>query len=166
MKQIIKNLYGNANGFSLVELIIVMVVAGIVIAASGLMINQANQGSKQGKALHRLLADIRFAQETAVAQNTSVNFTVSGNNYNATYTATPSVYLISPISGGNLNVQMNSGDYSGVSITSTNLGGGLTFNRIGEPLMGGANIQITVTVATLTGGRSVMINPAGYTFIQ
>jgi prepilin-type N-terminal cleavage/methylation domain-containing protein len=154
-------------GFSMVELIVVTVVAGIMLGAATMMINTSDQNSNQGKALHRLLSDARFAQETAVGQNRSVDFSVntSSNSYSATYTGT-STFITSPISGDNLYVLMNSGDYGNVSITSTGLSGVLTFNRVGEPLIGTVNIQSTLAIATLTGGRSVMINPAGYTYIQ
>jgi len=151
-------------GFSLLEMVVVMVVGGIVIAAMGLTIRTADRNSKEGSALHRMLTDLRYAQEVAVAENRQVDFTVSAgdNAYYVTYAS--GGFLSNPMGGYSMYVRMNYDQYKGVNITYGT--GTLSFSRTGEPRFSGAFLSSAQIVATLNNHRSIRINPQGYSFIQ
>ncbi len=154
------------DGFSMIELIVAMVMGGIILSATGVAIQTADRNSKAGAALHRMLSDVRFAQETAMGQNRDVLFTVSTTSSGYTATYTDGSLIPTPMKSTGLAVTLNTADYKGILITATGLSNALTFAQNGDASIGGAPLTSNVVIATLTGSRSLMINPAGYTYIQ
>jgi len=154
------------DGYSMIELIVAIVVGGIILSATGVSIQRADRNSKAGSALHRMLSDVRFSQETAMGQNRNVFFTINTSNSSYRATFSDGSLIPTPMKSTGLAVFLNTAEYKGVLITATGLGGALTFAQNGDPSIGGSPLTSNVVIATLTGSRSLMINAAGYTFIQ
>ncbi len=153
-------------GFTLVELVIVMVVSGILVLGVTVSIGRIDEDSRLAVTAGRALADLRYAQEKAMAEQKEVNFWVSNSNtYWATYQATGSPVLSSLQEP--LQVQLNQGDSRGVVITSTDLGGSrLSFNLDGIPLLNGSPLSNQLTVMVLNGKINIVLYPSGYSVIN
>lgn len=167
MKGAKKKNFWTRSGFSLVELVIVMVVSGILLAGVTVSIGRIDQDSRLTVAANKALADLRYAQEKAIAEQREVNFWVNqgSNRYWATYDGSGSpVYssLNQP-----LQVQLNQGESKGVVITSTQVGGSrLSFNSDGLPLLNGSPLTNQITVMYLNNRMNIVLFPSGYSVIN
>ncbi len=136
-----------SSGFSLIELVMVIVLLGIVMAAVVPKLRNPTDFSLEGSA-SMIVADIRNAQELAMATHDDKNvvFTLNGASYTVE-TESDSVFRTVDLP-------------SGVTITSADVT--FTFNPLGEPTVGGgSSVTIssgvnskTVTVGNYTGRAS------------
>ena len=124
-------------GFTMVELVIVLAVMGALIGTFSLTLGNINEQSRLTTAAGTALSDLRYSQEVAMTERREVNFNVyaSSNMYYASYQAT-GAGIVSPLNASRpLYVTLNYGDSKGVTITSSGLGGRLSFNSDGLPLI-------------------------------
>lgn len=136
-----------SSGFSLIELVMVIVLIGIVMAVVVPKLRNTTDFSLEGSA-SMVVADIRNAQELAMATHDDKNvvFTLNGASYTVE-TEIDSVFRTVDLP-------------SGVTITSADVT--FTFNPLGEPTAGGgSSVTIsasgnskTVTVGSYTGRAS------------
>lgn len=155
------------SGFSLVELVIVMVVSGILLLGVTVSIGRIDEDSRLAVTAGRALADLRYAQEKAMAEQREVNFWVNqgSNRYWSTYQATGNPVLSSLQEP--LQVQLNQGDSRGVVITSTGLGGSrLSFNSDGVPLLNGSPLTTQLSVMLLNNKINIVLFPSGFSVIN
>ncbi|MDM7925003.1 MAG: type II secretion system protein [bacterium] len=156
-------------GFSLVEIIVVLTVLGVVAAAAGLGFRAINEKSRIAVAASNALSDLRYAQETAMTERQDVTFTVNSgtNSYSAAYSASGAL-LKSPLKPTeSLNVTLGVKETKGVSITAANAS--ITFNPDGipySPYPSGGDLAGAVTIMTLNGEMSVVLQPSGYSEVQ
>ena len=68
-------------GFTLLELLIVLVIIGVVIGAVALSIHNSDSGQKVRSAANILRARLLFAEQQAVVQSTTIGFAVSQQGY-------------------------------------------------------------------------------------
>lgn len=160
-------LFRDAGGFSLAELIIIIVVMGILAAAVGLTINSVNEDSRISVAANNALSDLRYSQEIAMAERKDVNFTVSAgtNTYSATYQSTGLYLKSSQDQSKNMTVTLNSGDTKGVSM-SAGYSGSITFDSDGIPYAGATELTAPLTLMTLNGKMSLVLLPSGFAQIE
>jgi prepilin-type N-terminal cleavage/methylation domain-containing protein len=156
-------------GFTLPELIIVIVMLGVLGVVGSLMIRSVNEKSHLAVASANALSDLRYAQETAMAERRDVQFIVNtgANSYSAVYAATGAP-LKSPMKQDvGMTVVLGTDETSGVSITE-----GLAsviFNPDGVPYTSypaGLDLAAPVTVMTLNSKNSVVLQPSGFSEIQ
>jgi prepilin-type N-terminal cleavage/methylation domain-containing protein len=136
----------NFKGFTLIEVIAVMVIVGILVATVLPRIDfgaTSSRASADGAA-YMIGSDIRYAQEFAMANRISKSIIFT--NGSSTYTFSPSSTGMDP--SGQLQ---SIGATIGTTVT-------FTFNSLGEPTAGGGN---TVTVSS--GGQSKTITVSNYT---
>ncbi|MBI5428694.1 MAG: prepilin-type N-terminal cleavage/methylation domain-containing protein [Nitrospinae bacterium] len=134
----------NENGFSLIEMISVILVMGIVAAVVYPSFNISGIGSSTGAAI--VETDIRFVQELAMSRNPSTTGEIG-----ITFTAGQSSYTLTDPAGMYTQTRALP---DGTTITQ---GGTISFNKYGEPEIGGSSIDIKIsdsgTIKTITVER-------------
>ena len=70
-----------ANGFTLIEILVVLVIIGIVVAAATLAISKFPRGQDARTTANILRARLLAAEEQAVVQSVSLGFAVSQTGY-------------------------------------------------------------------------------------
>lgn len=153
------------KGFTLLELLITIVVAGILLAIAMPAFNSFVQNDRDSTQINTLVSSLNYARSEAVRRNTSAGVEVcpsgGGNvcNVGATWSqgivvydldptdATPWLQLIPAFSGGNV-------------LTATGGGAaGVTFNSSGM-----ANLPVQIKICDIRGGayaRDVEVNTVG-----
>jgi MSHA pilin protein MshC len=134
-----------ARGFTLVELILVVVLLGILSFFAGARLSDRNQANARGFA-DQVASTLRFAQKAAIAQrrNVYVNIDTSARRVRAcldaaTTCATP---LSSP-AGGSLDIT----GASGVTLASGSTQ--FSFDALGRPSFA-SNVTLTTSANGLT----------------
>jgi prepilin-type N-terminal cleavage/methylation domain-containing protein len=126
----------NHEGFTLIELVTILVVLGILAAVAATRLTGTSTISVKGAA-EMIQADIRYAQEAAMAENTakSVIFSPGASSYTV----------------DSENKELPSGVSIGNNFTAT-------FNSLGEPTAGGGG-----SVSISADGQSKTISVSNYT---
>lgn len=125
------------KGFTLIELIIVIILAGILVVAVAVKVSLSPSDMASVTAVDQAVADIQYTQMRALAARTtcSIAFTSGSSSYT--------------ISGAtNETKTLPGGASAGTTVT-------FTFNSLGE-LTGGSNLTLslggkTITVYRITG---------------
>jgi|SRR3990172_7036447 MSHA pilin protein MshC len=144
----------NSKGFTLIELIMVIVLIGIIIVVVSPKLGDVTD-TKAAALADKLRADIRYAQNLAMTTsqrhrvyiNTAPGPTPDG--YSVVNVATGLV--VQDPAGGNLSVVLNAGDYAGITVSPNAV---IEFNSLGSPTTGGTNLTAggtTITVTAETG---------------
>ena len=145
----------NYNGFTLIELIIVMAVLGIIIAASSSRLRDITLDARISSAINQITTDIDLAKSISMSKRKQIKIIFNQNN--ETYTVYQSGQIYTDYPGSNNGVvSLSDNSNSGVDITSINLNGSntLTFTKWGDCLQGGTiilNNNREIHVKELTG---------------
>ena len=157
------SLFVNRRGFTLIELIVVIVIMAILTGAVSVTISDINENTRLSNAATRALADIRYACELAMNNRREVDVLVDvGSDAYEVKWHDDGSYVPSGVDGEDLIVTFGSGEYLDVEITSSGLGGRLSFNEIGEPLINGSPFSNDTSVLCLNSKVHVMVYPSGY----
>jgi MSHA pilin protein MshC len=154
----------NSKGFTLIELVMILVLIGImaVFAAPRLgTITATNAGAFADK----LRTDIRYAQNLAMTRNSRarVYFNGTGTAPNPGYAVVVDTSAsrdcssftaaVDPVGSGNLSITLNSGSYTGITITpSMNC---LEYDSLGRPYNCSA---VPANCSSPAGGMTISIN--------
>lgn len=134
---------GHHNGFTLIELVLVVIIVGVISAIAVPRFAQATARQQLDAAANRLISDFQKAQHHAQATSNDVelSFDASGNSYTFT-----------PASGTSFQVQLDESPYQ-VKVTKATFEDttAVTFNGFGIPSAQGA-----VVLESATG--SVIVN--------
>lgn len=170
----------NRNGFTLIELVVILVLIGIIaVLAAPRMLDVTN--AKAGAFRHKLQADVRYVQNLAMTHNRRYRVYFNGNGLPTPSTPADGYIAVNdadgdttwgeagevaadPSSSGNLSVTLNTGDYANVTISTGACGppvsgGFVEFNSEGRPTTGSVAIAVcasgtfvgTVTITAETG---------------
>jgi len=155
------------KGFTLVELVVVMVILAILTGAVGVSVKDINSNTRLSNAASRALADVRYAQEMAMnyGRETDVFVTVGSDRYEVKWHDT-GAYVPSSLDESDLIVTFDQGEYSDVTITSSGLGGRLSFTPEGAPLINGSSFGSERSVMFLNSKIHVVIYPSGYSCLE
>jgi prepilin-type N-terminal cleavage/methylation domain-containing protein len=154
------------KGFTLIELIVVITAVAVLTGVVGLNMHHTNEQTTLFNAANKALADLRYAEEVAMAEHLQVNFIVdaNANRYEVQYAdGTP---VKSSLSGEDLIVQLGEGMYSGVTITSSVTGGTLSFMPWGEPYLNGSTFSGERSVARFNTQIYLIIVETGFAYLN
>ena len=156
------------SGFTLVEVVGVMAIAGI-LAAVAVPAMSSLAGSRAAAAQRQVQRDLSYARERAATTGlrTWVTFSTASNAYSilAEPAGSPgrlnAVVVGDPGTGRSYAVSLGSDGFAGVAITSVSIGGGaeVGFDWQGRPLTSAGADLSAPGIVTMTGGRTVTINP-------
>jgi prepilin-type N-terminal cleavage/methylation domain-containing protein len=155
------------RGFSLVELVVIITVIAILSGVVSLSIGNIDRDSRVTLAAGRALSSLRYAQEMAMTTRQAVNFTVSGNTYSATYRVS-GLPVPSPTDKTQpLTVTLNTGDASGVVISS-GLNGTISFDIDGKPWAtdGITELASQTSIMNLNAKQNLVLFNSGYSVIN
>ena len=121
------------NGFTLIELILVIVLIGIVAVFAAPRLGNITV-TNAGAFTDKLRADTRYAQNLAMTGNTRtrVVFTTTSYEVRSSATATCSSFntAMDPATGSPLQVTLNTGTYAGITLSGTAC---LEYDSLGRP---------------------------------
>jgi prepilin-type N-terminal cleavage/methylation domain-containing protein len=153
----------NRNGFTLIELVMLLVLIGIIAAFVAPRLGNVTS-TKAGAFRDKLRADIRYAQNLAMTEsrryrvyiNTAPSPMPNGyavvNDLNSDgWGATGgNEYAADPAGGGNLSVTLNVGQYADITVSMLPAVGFIEFNSLGAP-------TTAVTLMITPGSQTVTI---------
>jgi prepilin-type N-terminal cleavage/methylation domain-containing protein len=156
--------FDRREGFSLVELIVVIAVVGILSVVIGTTVSGVNNDTRLANAGAHALADVRYAQEMAMSHRREVDVLVypSTESYEVKWHDTGAFVPSSLDESNDCQVNFNQGEYHDVVISSSGLGGRLSFTATGTPLINGAPLTSEKMVLTLNGRIFIVVFPSGY----
>jgi prepilin-type N-terminal cleavage/methylation domain-containing protein len=159
-KKYLININQLRNGFSLIELIIVIIILGIIIAASSSRLRDITVNAKVSAAVNQVTSDIDQAKTISMGMRRQIKIIFNQNN--ETYTIYNNGEVFSDFPGSNNGVvNLSEDNNSGVDITSVSLSGSnvLTFTKWGDCLQGGTiilNDNRQIHIKNLTGHWEVI----------
>jgi len=144
-----------SKGFSLIELIIVMTILGIIIAAASTRLRDITVNAKISSAVNQITADIDQAKTMSMGKRKQIKIIFNQNNETYTIYKSGQVYTDYPGSDNGV-VSLSGSNSSGVDITSINLDGSnvLTFTKWGNCMQSGTiilNNTREIHIKELTG---------------
>ena len=149
-----------SNGFSLIELIIVIIILGIIIAASSSRLRDITVNARVSAAVNQVTSDIDQAKTISMGMRRQIKIIFNQNN--ETYTIYKNDEIFSDFPGSNNGVvNLSEDNNSGVDITSVSLSGSnvLTFTKWGNCLQSGTiilNDTRQIHIKNLTGHWEVI----------
>lgn len=158
-----------APGFSMLELIVVMVIAGIIAAVAAPTFSNI-ASTRRAMAANVTLRDLDYARERAISSGTRcwVVFSTGTNSYSilAENPSSPgrvgAIVLSDPASTGRTYVTyFSSSEFAGVTLQSAAFGSGseIGFDWLGRPYDYAQAALTTAGVVTFTGGTTVTVQP-------
>jgi len=144
-----------SKGFSLIELIIVMTILGIIIAASSARLRDITVNARISSAVNQITTDIDQAKTMSMGKRKQIKIIFNQNNESYTIYKSGQVYTDYPGSDNGV-VSLSDSNSSGVDITSINLDGSnvLTFTKWGNCMQSGTiilNDTREIHIKELTG---------------
>jgi len=143
------------KGFSLIELIIVMTILEIIIAASSARLRDITVNARISSAVNQITTDIDQAKTMSMGKRKQIKIIFNQNNETYTIYKSGEVYTDYPGSNNGV-ISLSDSNNSGVDITSINLDGSnvLTFTKWGSCLQSGTiilNNTREIHIKELTG---------------
>jgi type II secretory pathway pseudopilin PulG len=147
-------------GATLIEMTVVVTIVGLVAAILVTRINTSRDRQKGAAVAKRLVAHVRYTQQMAMlrGKQTELRVYTDQNRYRCAWVG--GGLLKDPLRGTDLDVQIGTGNSSGLTITTTGLPGGvIQFDYLGIPMTNGNPIQSKMLVVTLSNKFHVWIEP-------
>ena len=145
-----------AKGFSLIELIIIMTILGIMIAASTTRIKDITFNARISAAINQITTDIDQAKTISMGMRKQIRIVFDQNNETYTIYENGNLYNDFPGSNNGVVSLTDNSNNSDVDITNVNLNGSnaITFTKWGNCLQSGTvvlNNMKQIHIKNLTG---------------
>ena len=145
-----------SNGFSLIELIVIIMVLGILAAVASTRMKDVTGGVSTSVAINQITSDLDLIKELSLASHE--NMSIVFNDITNSYTIKQGGNIMVDYPGSeNGIVDISDGNLSNVSITSSNLT--LNIDKWGNYLNGGIitlNGTHNISVSSLTGNWEII----------
>ena len=150
-----KQITCKTKGFSLIELIIVITILGILVAAASTRLRDITVNIRISSAVNQITTDIDHAKTISMGKRKQVKIIFNQNNETYTIYQNGEVFTDYPGSNNGI-VSLSDVSSSGVDITSVNLDGSnvLTFTKWGNCIQSGTivlNNTREIHIKKLTG---------------
>jgi len=157
MKQ--ENIQKHPNGFTFIELIIVLIIVGILGSMVFTRILNNLNPIKVRAAIEQITSDIEQTKALSMAQHDTITiaFNIANDSYSIYNGSTENQTIMTDYPGSNNGViSFDQTEYSGVDISSASFGNStnLSFDPWGNTILGGTitlNTDNVITVQTVTG---------------
>jgi len=157
MKQ--ENIQKHPNGFTFIELIIVLIIVGILGSMVFTRILNNLNPIKVRAAIEQITSDIEQTKALSMAQHDTITiaFNITNDSYSIYNGPTGNQTIMTDYPGSNNGIiSFDQTEYSGVGISSASFGNStnLSFDPWGNTILGGTitlNTDNVITVQTVTG---------------
>lgn len=161
-----KDRFFGERGFTLVELVLVIVVVVILAGAVNIGINGISSARLSGAA-RRLTSDLRFAQQAAITKRIRHGIIFTTNSYTVFENDDATDPARNPQGGGNFIVDFTTGEFAGVTVSLTDLNDDVVrFDPAGRPLEGNLPNPVTALTIPRTVTLSYNGNSQNVTIVQ
>ncbi|MFQ5637021.1 MAG: GspH/FimT family pseudopilin [bacterium] len=146
------------NGFTLIELIAVVIITGILTAVITAKYNDTGSTAQREAALRKMITDIRFAQQLALTGGQETRVTIDQPNNRYFLKWEDGTYVKTPVGGQDFIVEFGTGNFSDVTISATGFTNGrLDFDRRGVPLNAGTAFSGVLSLVTLNSLKRITV---------
>ena len=148
-----------SNGFSLIELLVMLTIIGLLAAFASTKIFDISTNVRVSSAINQICSDIELVKEMALAKHKTMSITYNKNTDEYIIHEGSSIMNEYPGSNNGI-ITLSEGILSGVNITQVNINGSnkITFDKWGNVLNDGTitlNDNYTISIDKLTGFTEV-----------
>lgn len=152
-------LHSLSKGFSLIELVIIIVLIGIFTTIALTRTNTGLTTIREQIAIDQITNDIDLARSMAFAKNEAITIKFDVNQESYSVHSESGIIVDFPNSGGDGVISLDNSYLRNLDIKAANFGNSsdLQFQPLGDPISGGT-IELntkTITIESVTGRWSV-----------
>lgn len=145
-------------GFTLIELIVVILVVGILSYVAVANFEGTHGRLQYETMLRKMAADVRYARDLSMTSGQGVRFYIDETNNRYYLKWADGTYVQNPVGGGDFIIQLGAGKFGNVHITGTAFSAGrLDFNTGGVPSNAGNSFNGTLNLVTLNNQKRIVI---------
>ncbi|MCH7754328.1 prepilin-type N-terminal cleavage/methylation domain-containing protein [candidate division KSB1 bacterium] len=152
-------IFKNQNGFTLIELTVVIVIVGILSYAVVANFSDSHERLQIDAITLKIASDVRYARDLALTEGrgSRVYIDLTNNQYYLKWD--DESYMQNPLGGGDFVVQLGRpGEFGAVQITSTAFSGGrLDFGTSGSPRNAGNSFSGELILVSINNEKKVVI---------
>lgn len=138
----------NANGFSMIELVLVLTALSLLVVSLAPQHNLGNINVEA--AAQRLEQDLRYARELAVTKRILCGLQIQSNGNSIIYEGTPASPTLNPLTRQPYSYNLNN-DFKNVQFQNVMSTLVIEFNNLGTPVQGGGTtLQVGNTQSTIS----------------
>ncbi|MCH7674620.1 prepilin-type N-terminal cleavage/methylation domain-containing protein [candidate division KSB1 bacterium] len=151
--------FKNQNGFTLIELTVVIVIVGILSYAVVANYTESHERLQINAITLKIASDVRYARDLALTEGrgSRVYIDLTNNQYYLKWD--DESYMQNPMGGGDFVVQLGTpGEFGSVQITGTAFSGGrLDFGTSGSPRNAGNSFSGELILVSINNEKKVVI---------
>ncbi|MCG8605871.1 hypothetical protein MJD09_12870 [bacterium] len=146
------------KGFSLLEVVTIVTVVGIISLFAVAKFGDTNSRLQYETIMEKIVSDVRFAQQLALTKGKATRVHIDQTNNRYFLKWDDDTYIKNPVGGNNFVIQLGSGDFSAVQITSTSFQNGrLDFERTGSPLNSGSVFSDKLDLVIINNAKKIVV---------
>lgn len=151
--------FKNQNGFTLIELTVVIVIVGILSYAVVANYTESHERLQINAITLKIASDVRYARDLALTEGrgSRVYIDLTNNQYYLKWD--DESYMQNPMGGGDFVVPLGTpGEFGSVTITGTAFSGGrLDFGTSGSPRNAGNSFSGELILVSLNNEKKIVI---------